>query len=200
MATTEDLADMSFPEISRRRLAAASLTLLALAGCSALPTGPRQVNISEAQLLERIAARFPVKQRYLGLLETTLDRPRLRLLPEENRVGTMVNYLIALPLPGQSDIKGQLELSYGLRFEPSDTTLRLTQARVERLDVDGLNAAQAAQVKKVGGLLAEDLLNEAVVHRFKKEDLESLAGCGYRPGALRVVPGGLQLTLDPLPR
>ena len=106
----------------------------------------------------------------------------------------------ALPLPGQPDIKGQLELSYGLRFEPSDTTLRLTQARVERLDVDGLNAAQAAQVKKVGGLLAEDLLNEAVVHRFKKEDLESLAGRGYRPGALRVVPGGLQLTLEPLPR
>jgi len=196
----EDPDFMSLPEISRRRLAAASLTLLALAGCNALPTGPRQVNISEAQLLERIATRFPVKQRYLGLLETTLDQPRLRLRPEENRVGTMVNYLIALPLPGQSDIKGQLELSYGLRFEPSDTTLRLTQARVERLDVDGLNAAQAAQVKKVGGLLAEDLLNEAVVHRFKKEDLESLAGRGYRPGALRVVPGGLQLTLEPLPR
>ena len=128
----EDPDFMSLPEISRRRLAAASLTLLALAGCNALPTGPRQVNISEAQLLERIATRFPVKQRYLGLLETTLDQPRLRLRPEENRVGTMVNYLIALPLPGQSDIKGQLELSYGLRFEPSDTTLRLTQAVRQR--------------------------------------------------------------------
>ena len=191
---------MSLPPISRRRLAAASLTLLALAGCSALPTGPREVGISQAQLLERIATRFPVKQRYLGLFETTLDQPRLRLMPEENRLGTEVSYLIALPLPGQADIKGKLELSYSLRFEPSDTTLRLTQARVERLDVDGLNAAQAAQVKKVGGLLAEDLLNEAVVHRFKKEDLESLAGRGYRPGALRVVPGGLKLTLEPLPR
>lgn len=191
---------MSLPVISRRRLAAASLTLLALAGCSALPTRPRQVHISQAQLLERIATRFPVKQRYLGLLETTLDHPRLRLMPEENRVGTEVDYLIALPVPGQSELKGRVELSYGLRFEPSDTTLRLTQARVERLDVDGLNAAQAAQVKKVAGLLTEDMLNEAVVHRMKREDLESLAGRGYRPGALRVVPGGLQLTLDPLPR
>ena len=59
-------------------------------------------------------------------------------------------------------------------------------------------AAQAAQVKKVGGLLTEDLLKEAVVHRLKKEDMESLAGRGYRPGTIRVVPGGLRLTLDPV--
>ncbi len=191
---------MSFPIPFRRRLAVGSLVLLTLAGCGALPTGPRQIHISEAQLLERIASRFPVKQRYLGLFEVTLDQPRLRLLPEENRVGTEVSYLVGVPLPGSSDIKGKLELSYGLRFEPSDTTLRLTQARVERLDVNGLNAAQAAQVKKLGGLLAEDLMKEAVVHRLKKEDMESLAGRGYRPGELRVVPGGLRLTLDPLPR
>ena len=184
----------------RRRLALGSLALLALAGCGALPSGPRQIDISEAQLLERIASRFPVKQRYLGLFEVTLDQPRLRLLPEENRVGTEVSYLIALPLPGQSDFKGKLELSYGLRYEPSDTTLRLTQARVERLDVEGLNAAQASQVKKVGGLLAEDLMKEAVVHRLKQADMESLAGRGYRPGVIRVLPGGLRLTLDPLPR
>jgi hypothetical protein len=189
---------LTFP--FRRRLALGSVALLALAGCGALPSGPRQIDISQAQLLERIASRFPVKQRYLGLFEVTLDQPRLRLLPEENRVGTELSYLVGVPLPGSSDIKGKLELSYGLRYEPSDTTLRLTQARVERLDVDGLNAAQAAQVKKVGGLLTEDLLKEAVVHRLKKEDMESLAGRGYRPGVIRVVPGGLRLTLDPLPR
>ena len=189
---------MPSPIVFRRRLLGTTLALLTLAGCGALPSGPRQVDISEAQLLERIASRFPVKQRYLGLFEVTLDQPRLRLLPEENRVGTEVSYLVGLPLPGSSDIKGKLELSYSLRYEPSDTTLRLTQARVERLDVDGLNAAQAAQVRKLGGLLAEDLMKEAVVHRLKKEDMESLAGRGYRPGAIRVVPGGLRLTLDPI--
>ena len=55
MAAFEDTDFMTLPVLPRRRLAAASLTLLALAGCNALPTGPRQVNISEAQLLERIA-------------------------------------------------------------------------------------------------------------------------------------------------
>ncbi|MCB2018806.1 MAG: hypothetical protein KDF54_15050 [Hydrogenophaga sp.] len=191
---------MPLSSVSRRRWLIAALVPLALAGCSALQTGPRHLDISEAQLLSRIAARFPVKQRYLGLFEVTLEQPRLRLLPEENRLGTEVDYLLGLPLPGQSDVKGKIELSYGLRFEPSDTTLRLTQARVERLDVEGLNPAQAAQVRKVAGLLTEDLLNEAVVHRIKPEDLSTLTGRGYRPGAIRVVPGGLRLALDPLPR
>ncbi|MFP8777129.1 hypothetical protein [Hydrogenophaga sp. RWCD_12] len=180
----------------RRRLAFGALMALALAGCGGLPTGPRQIDISESQLLARMSAQLPVKQRYLGLFEVTLDQPRLRLRPEENRLGNDVAYRIEVALPGMADIRGRLEMSYSLRFEPSDTTLRLTQARIERLDVEGLNAAQAAQVRKVGGLLSEDLMKEAVVHRFRKEDLESLAGRGYRPGAIRVVPGGLRIQLD----
>ncbi len=184
----------------RRRLAAITIAVLTLAGCSALPSAPRQLSISQAQLLERIATRFPFKQRYLGVFDVALDQPRLKLMPEENRLGTEISYAIGFPLPGSPDIKGKLELSYGLRFEATDTTLRLTQARVERLDVDGLNAAQAAQIKKLGGVLAEDFLKDAVVHRLKKEDMESLSGRGYRPGPIRVVPNGLSLALEPLPR
>ncbi|MBL8389492.1 MAG: DUF1439 domain-containing protein [Hydrogenophaga sp.] len=189
---------MHLPNPKRRRLGVCALGALALAGCGVLPTGPRQIDISESQLLARVANQLPVKQRYLGLFEVTLDQPRLRLMPEANRIGTDVAYRIELALPGMADIKGRLEMSYGLRFEPSDTTLRLTQARIERLDVDGLNAAQAGQVRKLGGLLSEDLMKDAVVHRFRKEDLESLAGRGYKPGAIRVVPGGLRLQLDPI--
>lgn len=181
-----------------RRTWATGAFLLALTGCGVMPPGPRQIDVSEAQLLSRIASRFPVKQRQLGLIDVTLDQPRLRLLPEENRVVTEMAYTVGVALTGVAPVKGQLELSYGLRYEPSDNTVRLHQARVERLGVDGLSAAQAAQVKKIGGLMAEDLLKEAVVHRVKPEELQSLSGRGYKPGVLKVVPGGLRLQLDPL--
>ena len=181
-----------------RRTWATGAFLLALTGCGVMPPGPRQIDVSEAQLLSRIASRFPVKQRQLGLIDVALDQPRLRLLPEENRVVTEMAYTVGVALTGVAPVKGQLELSYGLRYEPSDNTVRLHQARVERLGVDGLSAAQAAQVKKIGGLMAEDLLKESVVHRVKPEDLQSLSGRGYKPGVLKVVPGGLRLQLDPL--
>ncbi|MGS5086114.1 DUF1439 domain-containing protein [Hydrogenophaga sp. A37] len=189
---------MHTPNTARRRFAAGSLLLIALTGCGLMQPGPRQIDVSEAQLQSRIASQFPVKQRQLGLFDVTLEQPRLRLLPEENRVVTEMTYAVGVALTGVAPVKGQLELSYGLRYEPSDSTVRLHQVRVERLGVDGLSAAQAAQVKKIGGLMAEDLLKEAVVHRVKPEDLQSLSGRGYQPGVLKVVPGGLRLQLDPL--
>lgn len=184
---------------ARRAMAAGAFLLIALSGCGVMRPGPRQIDIPEAQLLSRIASQFPVKQRQLGLFDVSLDQPRLRLLPEENRLVTGMDYTVGVALTGVAPVKGQLELSYGLRYEPSDSTVRLHQVRVERLGVDGLSAAQAAQVRKIGGLMADDLLKEAVVHRVKPEDLQSLSGRGYRPGALKVVPGGLRLQLDPVP-
>lgn len=183
---------------ARRALTASALLLFALTGCGVMQPGPRQIDISEAQLLSRIASQFPVKQRQLALFDVTLEQPRLRMLPEENRVSTEMSYVVGMALTGVAPVKGQLELSYGLRYEPSDSTVRLHQVRVERLGVDGLSASQAAQVKKIGGLMADDLLKEAVVHRVKPEDLQSLSGRGYKPGVLKVVPGGLRLQLDPL--
>lgn len=183
---------------TRRTWAASALLLIALSGCGVMQPGPRQIDISEAQLLSRIASQFPVKQRQLALFDVTLEQPRLRLLPEENRVATEMTYAVGVAMTGVAPVKGQLELSYGLRYEPSDSTVRLHQVRVERLGVDGLSASQAAQVKKIGGLMAEDLLKEAVVHRVKPEDLQSLSGRGYKPGMLKVVPGGLRLQLDPV--
>lgn len=183
---------------SRRLVLVGAVGALSLAACGLLPSGPREVHVSQEQLAERIASQFPVRLRQLALFDVTLDQPRLRLMPEENRLGTEVNYQIAVWLPGVPDIKGKLEISYGLRFEPSDTTLRLTQARVERLDVDGLTAAQAAQVRKLGSVVTDDMLQDAVVHRLKKEDLETLSGKGYKPGAIRVLRDGLELQLDPI--
>lgn len=195
---------MSFLSVfpKRRRLLGALplLALAALAGCGSLGGGPRQIDIPEAQLLSRIASQFPMRQRQLGLFSVTLDRPRLRLLPEENRIATEVTYAVGLALTGAAPVTGQLELSYGLRFEPGDATVRLAQVRVERLGVDGLSAAQVAQIKQIGGLMSDDVLKDAVVYRVKPEDLQVLSGQGYRPGVLGVVPGGVRLQLDPLPR
>ena len=186
----------------RRGLLAAStvLPVLWLAGCAALQPGPRTIEISEAKLVEIINTQFPVNSRYLELFDVSLASPRVRLIPAENRIGTELGYSLGSFLLGARDYQGRLNLSYGLRFEPSDNTVRLSQVRVDGFEVPGVPSAYASRANRLGALLAENLLKDFVIHRLKPEDLEIARGWGYQPGALSVVPGGLRLQLDPVRR
>ncbi len=190
-----------FPGALPRRHLLVSALLLPLAGCQTLQPGPRPIDISERKLMQLMAQRFPLRQRHLGLVDLTLDQPRLRLMPQEDRIGTELNYRVGTLVPGLPAMQGVMGLSYGLRFEASDRTLRLTQVRLEKLGVEGLSAAQADQVRQLAGsLLAGELLQEMVVHQLKAEDLDAVGRRGYRPGTLKVVPGGLRLVLEPMAR
>jgi len=187
---------------SRRHLLATSgaLAVLLLAGCAALAPGPRTIEISEAKLAELINRQFPFNSRYLELFDVSLSAPRVRLMPDENRIGTAFSYSLGSLLLGARPFQGQLDLSYGLRFEPTDNTVRLSQVRVEGFEVPGVPPLYASRANRLGALLAESLLKDLVIHRLKPEDLQAARGWGYQPGALNVLPGGLRLQLDPVPR
>ena len=186
----------------RRRLIAGggALAVLLLAGCAALAPRPRTVEISEVQLVELINRQFPFSSRYLELFDVSLSAPRVRLMPTEDRIGTAFSYSLGSLLLGSRSFQGELALSYGLRFEPSDHTVRLSQVRVEDFEVPGVPSAYASRASRLGVLLAENLLKDLVIHRLKPEDLQAARGWGYQPGALSVVPGGLRLQLDPVQR
>lgn len=173
-----------------------------LSGCALRPPGPRTLEISEAQLVERIARQFPVQRRVLDVFELTLNDPRVRLLPDENRLGTEMAYTMGRPgRPGARVLRGRLRISYGLRLVQDDMTVRLQEVRVEPLEPvqdDALSGLMADQVGRMGGLLAEELLRDFVVYRIRPEDLQGVSRQGYRPSELKVVPGGLALRLEPL--
>ena len=184
----------------RRSLLLALAAPLVLSACSGLGGGARQVDISEQRLLALISKQFPVKRRYLELFEISLTEPRLRLMPEENRIGTRFDYVASTVLKSGRPWSGQLELSYGLRYEASDQTVRLDQVRLEGFQVAGVPPSMAQQLRGSGTQIAETMLQDLVVHRFKPEDLRKVDGMGYQPGVLKVVPGGLRLQLDPVKR
>ncbi|WP_372659055.1 DUF1439 domain-containing protein [Hydrogenophaga sp.] len=189
-------------ESTRRRLLfwSASLPLaLGLTACAGLQPGPRTVDISEARLAQMIAGQFPFNSRYLEIFDVSLAAPRVRLLPAENRIGTEVAYSIGT-LFGTRPTQGTLSLSYGLRFEPSDNSVRLSEVRIDSFEVPGVPQAYANRASRLGALLAEGLLQDFAIHRFSADDLAASQRWGYRPGAMTVLPGGLRLQLDPVPR
>ncbi len=182
------------------RLALLPFLALLLAACAAFAPGPRTVSVSEARLAQLIAGQFPFNSRLLEVFDLTLTSPEVRLLPDENRIGTRFRYNLGGLFLGGRRYEGALQLSYGLRFEPSDASVRLANVRVEDFDVPGVPAAYAPQARRIGALLAEGLLRDFTLHRLSPDDLKNAQGMGYQPGELRVVPGGLQLQLNPVPR
>ena len=166
------------------------------AGCAAL-FGPRTVDVSQAQLEELLSRRFPLTRRVLEIFDVTVSAPRLRLLPEANRIATDFD-LASTDRLLRSQHRGSLALSFGLRFEPSDNTLRVTQVKVERLQIDGAPAPLQRHFERLGTLLAEQGLDAQVVHTLRAKDVEAVQGRGYRPSELRVTPHGLRVTLLPI--
>jgi hypothetical protein len=167
-----------------------------LAGCAAL-LGPRTVEVTQAQLEQLLARRFPLTRRVLEIFDVTVSAPRLRLLPESNRIATDFD-LGSTDRLLRSQHSGALALSFGLRFEPSDNTLRVTQVRVERLQIDGAPAPLQRQFERIGTLIAEQALDDQVIHTLRPKDVEAVQGRGYRPSELRVTPRGLLVTLLPI--
>jgi hypothetical protein len=187
--------------IRRRAALAACLGLagLWLAGCAAL-LGPRTVEIPEARLQQLLARQFPLRSRVLELLDINVAAPRLTLQPDANRVATEFDLAIGDRLL-KTPYQGTLALSYGLRYEGSDHTVRLADLRIERAELREAGALPggARQLDRIGAAVAEKLLAEPVVYTLTAKDLEAVQGRGYQPNDIRVTPRGLTVTLIPEP-
>ena len=160
------------PDTARRQLlwsgmlVAGALSTGVLTGCAALQPGPRTVKISEKKLMEAIARQFPRSNRYLELFDVTLDTPRLRLMPAENRIGTQLDFTVGMPLVETRTQRGTLSLSYGLRLEPVDNTVRLTDVRLESLELPDASPSNAARFRRMGGALVEGFASSVMTSAF----------------------------------
>lgn len=183
-------------------LLAAFLALLT--ACATLPPPPKTISVSEARLAQMISSQFPFNSEMLEVLDVVVSAPRITLDPERNRINTSLDINVAgnslLGLFTDRRYKGALDMSYGLRFEPKDATVRLTDVRVHRLDIDGTPSSMRRPIEKLGAPLAQKLLKDYVLYKVRSEDLQAAKGWGYKPGAFRVEPAGLSLTLDPVER
>ena len=168
---------------------------LGLCACAGL-LGPRTVEVSQARLQELIDRQFPLDSRLLDVLDATVAAPRLSMRPATNRIGTEFELTVSDRL-FKAPHRGTLLLDYGVRFEASDNTLRLTNVRVERFEVDGLPVPLQRQFERVGVQLAERLLSERVLYTLRPKDVEAVQGLGYQPADIRVTPQGVVITLMP---
>lgn len=178
--------------------AAISALLPSLGACASggAADGMRSYLLTAERLSELLARQFPYTRSFSGLADLTLSSPRLSLLPASNRLATAFNLQLTERLAG-SRYSGGMDLDYGLRFDAQQGAIRIADARVNRLDIDQLPRSQQQLVSQFAPRVAEQLLADMVIYRFAPEQLSLARNLGLVVGALRVMPEGLRVEMQP---
>ncbi|KGM40274.1 hypothetical protein JY96_10180 [Aquabacterium sp. NJ1] len=184
------------PEALRRRTLFMGMAAAALVAACASLLGPRTVEISRDELQARLGKQFPVTKRVMKLLDVSAGVPRLDLQGDKNRVALGFD-LTAKELIMGGEHKGEVALSFGLRFEPKDLTIRLTQPKVEQVMVEGLPPVYQRALSTMGAQLVQDSLNDYPVHQLKPEDLRATDRMGYEVKDIQITATGLAVHLVP---
>ena len=73
----------------------------------------------------------------------------------------------------------------------------MTDVRVLGFRVDGAPALIQGPLSRLGGVLAQELLNDYALYRLRPEEFKANQGWNYRPARFSIVPDGLQIVLEP---
>ena len=176
-------------------LCAAVLALLALlSGCAGLLT--RDVDISESQLTLLMARQFPMERKVMEVIDLNITNPVMTLIPQANRVGTELDVTAVDRLFGSSAM-GHVKLDYGLRFQPSDHTIRMTQVRVRELTLSSGSSELRGAAQRIGGLVAENALENLVIYRMKPAQADEMDRLNLVASPITVTAQGLHMSVAP---
>jgi hypothetical protein len=179
-----------------RRWALVGVALALLVGMHA-QAQPRYT-VSAGQLQEMAAQRFPMRYPVAGLLNLDVQAPLLRLLPTHNRLSAEMAVDAAGPvLSGRQ--KGAFEVDFALRYEASDRSIRAHKLRFKQLRIAGLEPAAAELLNVYGPAVAEQSLQEVVLHQLSPQDLAVADGLGMQPGSIAVTDNGLVIGFEAKP-
>lgn len=178
------------------------LIAASLIGCATPRPQPKTLNISQERLMQLISGQFPFNSKMLEVLDVGVSSPKISFDAVNNRINTSLDLnVVGSGIAGlliKREYKGGLDLSYGLRFEPSDNSVRMTDVKIGKLNVDGAPELMERPISRLGVALAQKLLADQVLYTVSAQDMQAAKGWGYKPGAFKIAPTGLAITLDPI--
>lgn len=169
------------------------LACLLLAGCASLQQ--RNVTVTESELQQKISEQFVLPISVLQIFDIQLTNPVVRLDGASERLYAQLDTGMDNPLNGKP-ILGKLSISGKLRFDAAYNAIMLSDARVENVQMDGLDGRYNQLLTQLASKVGAELLNNTPLYTLKPQDLQS-GSKHYIPQDLRVVGKTLKVTLVP---
>lgn len=180
----------------RRRWLAAALALgLPSLGHAQQAQVPRH-KVSASELHRAMSARFPVRLDLGGLFAVQVGAPALLLAPRRNQLGATL--LAQLGGPALAPVPpGEMDVVFGLRYEPRDRSLRAQGSQLLAVRWPGLPQEIVQALQGAWPDFAREALGDFVLHQFSERELALPETMGFQPQAFNVAEDGLVVVFGP---
>lgn len=170
------------------------LLLAFLSSCSTF--GDRTVNVSEAQIQQKLNEKLAVPIQLLKVFDVNLSNSIVKFDQSTGRMQTTLDTVLKSPLLDKS-VAGKLTISGKLRFDDASQSIVLDEPEIDQFNVDGVDSKQNEMISKLTKTLGGEMLNGITLYTLKPDDL-IFGGTSYSPKDIQITNKGLQLTLTPL--
>ncbi|MEN8695566.1 MAG: DUF1439 domain-containing protein [Akkermansiaceae bacterium] len=154
------------------------------------------LTFTETQIEERLDKKFPITENFKEPLPVplpvTVQAPEIFFIPDSDRLRAKITAEIDAIL---RKYEATATFSCGIRYEPSDHSLRLIDPVVEEIETSKLPKKYQEAVNLLATLLAQRYLNDQPVYKLKDTDVKDrtakllLKGVEVKDGLLVVKLG-----------
>lgn len=169
------------------------LMMAFLSSCAIL--GDRTVNVTEAQIQQKLNEKLAVPIQLLKVFDVNLSNSVVKFDQQTGRMQTRLDTVLNSQLLGKS-VAGKLGISGKLRFDAASQSIVLDEPQIDQFNVDGADNQYNEIVNALTKTLGKQMLNGITLYTVKPEDLK-FGGTAYSPKDIQITDKGLQLTLTP---
>lgn len=154
-----------------------SLIVICIAGFLFLRGKTTEIVITEKQIEEKLADKFPYEKTYLLVLKLTYNNPQFDLLEEQNKIRVGMDTMLNLKLGEESEpLNGGITVLCDLIYDKDEQAFYLNNAELERLDISGIPEKWEEKVKKYAPLAVNAYFENHPVYELKgRNTKESIA-------------------------